>query len=74
MEAYQNLIGVVLEKLGQTYKELKFNYEGLHGVLCNHSEEEISETPELLTIKELRDSYAEFIRTMENRFPGIKSL
>lgn len=73
MEQYQTLIGVVLEKLDQTYKDLKFNYHGLDSILSNHSEEEISNTPELMTITELRDSYGEFIQCMERRFPGIKS-
>ncbi|MBP1989905.1 hypothetical protein [Paenibacillus eucommiae] len=73
MEQYQTLIGVVLEKLTQTYKEMKFNYDGLEGVLRTHTSEEISNTPELITITELRDSYGELISTLEKRFPGIKS-
>jgi hypothetical protein len=73
MEQYQSLIGVVLEKLDQTYKELRFNYDGLASVLDRHTPEEIASTPELLTITELWNAYGEFIRSMEQRFPGIKS-
>ncbi|MBP1156944.1 MULTISPECIES: hypothetical protein [unclassified Paenibacillus] len=73
MEQYQTLIGVVLEKLNQTYKDLKFNYKGLDSILSNHSAEEISNIPELITITDLRDSYGEFIQCMEKQFPGIKS-
>ncbi len=29
MEQYQPLIGVILEKLDQTYKDLQFNYNAL---------------------------------------------
>lgn len=72
MEQYQTLIGVVLEKLDQTYKELQFNYSGLNGVLSQHTEEEIRSTPELTTIKDLRDSYAEMVQCVEKLFPGIK--
>nr|WP_275984011.1 hypothetical protein [Paenibacillus hamazuiensis] len=72
MEQYQTLIGVVLEKLDQTYKELKFNYNGLDGVLSGHTDEERSSVPELITIKDLRDAYGELIGCMEKRFPGLK--
>ncbi|OXM84920.1 hypothetical protein [Paenibacillus rigui] len=72
MEHYQTLIGVVVEKLDQTYKDLKFNYQGLNGVLQQHSEEEIKQTPELTTIQDLRDAYDEMIRCAEKLFPGIK--
>ncbi|TVY07645.1 hypothetical protein [Paenibacillus cremeus] len=72
MEHYATLIGVVLEKLEQTYKDLKFNYEGLDSILKQHSLEEQANTPELLTIAHLRDAYGEFIQSVESRFPGIK--
>ncbi|CAG7626494.1 hypothetical protein ACFQI7_14380 [Paenibacillus allorhizosphaerae] len=72
MEKYQTLIGVVLEKLDQTYKDLTFNYHGLDGVLQTHTEEERQNTPELLTINELRQVYDELIRCLEHRLPGIK--
>ena len=72
MEQYQTLIGVVLEKLDQTYKDLKFNYEGLDGILQSHTEEERQDTPELLTITELRRTYEDLIRALEHRLPGIK--
>ncbi|TBL80797.1 hypothetical protein [Paenibacillus thalictri] len=74
MEQYQPLIGVVLEKLAQTYKELKFNYEGLDGVLKAHTSEEIERTPELITIKDVRDAYGSLIDCMEKQFPGIKDV
>ncbi|ALS23635.1 MULTISPECIES: hypothetical protein [Paenibacillus] len=73
MEQYQTLIGVVLEKLDQTYKDLKFNYQGLDSILGDQSPEEIANTPELITITDLRDAYGEFIQCIERRFPGIKS-
>ncbi|MBE1443383.1 hypothetical protein [Paenibacillus sp. OAS669] len=72
MEQYSTLIGVILEKLDQTYKDLKFNYNGMDGVLNQHSEEERSNTPELLTLAELRDVYGELIQRLEERMPGIK--
>lgn len=72
MEQYATLIGVILEKLDQTYKDLKFNYNGMDSVLGQHSAEERSNTPELLTITELRDVYGELIRRLEERLPGIK--
>ncbi|MVP01146.1 hypothetical protein [Paenibacillus lutrae] len=72
MEHYQTMIGVILEKLGQTHKELSFNVQGLNSLLNNHTSEEIENTPELLTIRELRDSYAEILGTVERRFPGLK--
>ncbi|MGF7032605.1 hypothetical protein J2T17_003528 [Paenibacillus mucilaginosus] len=74
MEAYQNLIGIVLEKMQLTHKELRFNLEGLNGVLQQHTEEEKQNTPELITITELRDTYAEALRALEARFPGLKEL
>ncbi|WP_426446591.1 hypothetical protein ACP26L_22625 [Paenibacillus sp. S-38] len=74
MEAYQNLIGVVLEKMQMTHKELRFNLDGLNGVLQQHSEEEKRDTPELLTIAELRDTYAELLSALEGRFPGLREL
>lgn len=73
MEQYASLIGVVLEKLDQTYKDLKFNFEGLGSVLERHSEEERKNVPELITMAELRDTYADMIRALEERLPGIKS-
>ncbi|MDQ1910120.1 hypothetical protein RAC89_06360 [Paenibacillus sp. GD4] len=73
MEQYASLIGVVLEKLDQTYKDLKFNFEGLGSVLEQHSEEERKNVPELITMAELRDTYADMIRALEERLPGIKS-
>ncbi|NHN30837.1 hypothetical protein [Paenibacillus agricola] len=72
MEPYQTLIGVVLEKVGQTYKELKFNYDGLEGVLKGHSQAEIEQTPELLTITMLKDMYGALILELEQQLPGIK--
>ncbi|MCZ8521233.1 MULTISPECIES: hypothetical protein [Paenibacillus] len=74
MEPYQNLIGVVLEKMQLTYKELLFNLEGLNGVLEQHSDEEKRNIPELLTITQLRDTYAELVRTMEERYPGLRDV
>lgn len=73
MEQYQTLIGVVIEKLDQTYKDLAFNYNGLSGVLQQHTQEEIQKIPELTTIRDLRDSYADMMQCMEKLFPGIKS-
>jgi hypothetical protein len=73
MEQYNTLIGVVIEKLDQTYKDLKFNYNGLDSVLQSHSPEEAANTPELLTVKELRDVYGELIDRLEKRLPGLKS-
>ncbi|MNI98833.1 hypothetical protein D3C73_1577600 [compost metagenome] len=73
MEQYASLIGVVLEKLDQTYKDLKFNFDGLGSVLDQHSEEERRMVPELITMAELRDTYADMIRALEERLPGIKS-
>ncbi|MEK8131200.1 hypothetical protein WMW72_25160 [Paenibacillus filicis] len=72
MDTYSNLIGVVLEKLIQTHKELQFNYEGLSGVLSQHTEEERRSIPELITIAELRDGYGELLHSLERRFPGVK--
>ncbi|GKS09693.1 hypothetical protein YDYSY3_06930 [Paenibacillus chitinolyticus] len=72
MEHYQTLIGVVLEKLSQSHQELKFNLDGLNSVLANHTAEEIAAAPELLTIRELRDVYADIIAAAEKRFPGLK--
>ncbi|WP_231506194.1 hypothetical protein [Paenibacillus sp. UNC451MF] len=72
LEQYATLIGVILEKLDQTYKDLQFNYNGMDSVLKQHTEEERSNTPELLTIAELRDVYGELIRRLEERLPGIK--
>ncbi|MED4603507.1 hypothetical protein P9314_23040 [Paenibacillus validus] len=72
MEQYQPLIGVILEKLDQTYKDLQFNYNGLDGIIKGHSEHEVRNTPELITITELRDSYLELLQVMEKRFPGLK--
>ncbi|WP_068774825.1 hypothetical protein [Paenibacillus sp. FJAT-26967] len=72
MEHYQTMIGVILEKLDQTHKELSFNVQGLSSLLNNHTSEEIENTPELLTLRELRDSYAEILDTVEKRFPGLK--
>ncbi|TDF97708.1 hypothetical protein [Paenibacillus piri] len=72
MEKYSTLIGVVLEKLGQTYKELTFNYNGLDAILKEHSAEEAANTPELITIRDLRDTYGELIAQLEQRWPGIK--
>lgn len=74
MERYASLIGVVVEKLGETYKDLKFNLNGLEGILGEHGEEERTSIPELITIRELRDAYAEMIRCLEDRFPGIKDM
>ncbi|GIP37017.1 hypothetical protein J31TS4_02970 [Paenibacillus sp. J31TS4] len=73
MEQYQTLIGVVLEKLEQTYKEMRFNYDGLSSILQQHTEEEKQTVPELITIAELRNGYAEFLRAMEARYPGLRS-
>jgi hypothetical protein len=73
MEQYQNLIGVVLEKMDQTYKDLTFNFDGLSAILNSHSVEENSNTPELITISDLRACYEDLIKTLENRFPGIKT-
>jgi hypothetical protein len=72
MDQYNTLIGVVLEKLDQTYKDLVFNYNGLDSILKGHSAEEAANTPELLTIKHLRDTYGEMIERLEQRMPGIK--
>jgi hypothetical protein len=72
MEQYQTLIGVVIEKIDQTYKELKFNFNGLEGVLNKHTEEEIANTPELLTITMLRDMYNGLIQEVEKHLPGVK--
>jgi len=72
MERYSTLIGVVLEKLDQTYKELTFNYNGLDSILKEHSAEDAANTPELITIKDLRDVYGELIERLEHRMPGIK--
>lgn len=72
MEQYQSLIGVILEKLDQTYKDLQFNYNGLDGIIKGHSEQEVQNTPELITMMELRDSYFELIQVLEKRFPGLK--
>ncbi|PZE19490.1 hypothetical protein [Paenibacillus xerothermodurans] len=72
MEQYSVLIGVIIEKLDQTYKDLKFNYDGLNSVLQSHTTEETENTPELLTMKELRDVYGELIHRLETRLPGIK--
>lgn len=73
MEQYQTLIGVVIEKLQQSYNELVFNYQGLSGILDSHSEDERRNIPELLTIAELRDTYGEAIERLERRMPGLKS-
>ncbi|NOU96106.1 hypothetical protein GC093_23190 [Paenibacillus sp. LMG 31456] len=72
MEQYSTLIGVVLEKLDQSYKDLKFNYNGLDTILKGHTAEEAANTPELITIKDLRDTYGELIERLESRLPGIK--
>jgi hypothetical protein len=72
MEHYSTLIGVVLEKMDQTYKDLKFNYIGLEGVLKSHSQEEIMNTPELITITMLKDMYGALVREIETQLPGIK--
>ncbi|MFE5320052.1 hypothetical protein ACFQ88_15200 [Paenibacillus sp. NPDC056579] len=72
MEQYSTLIGVILEKLDQTYKDLLFNYNGMDGVLQQHSAEERASVPELMTIAELKDVYGELIRRLEERMPGIK--
>ncbi|MDF2960058.1 MAG: hypothetical protein K0S39_1793 [Paenibacillus sp.] len=72
MEHYSTLIGVVLEKIDQTYKDLNFNYKGLDDILKSHTAEELAHTPELITIKELRDIYGELIERLESRLPGIK--
>ncbi|WJH36974.1 hypothetical protein N6H14_15590 [Paenibacillus sp. CC-CFT747] len=74
MENYQMLIGVVMEKLGQTYKELKFHYDSLGSVLAEHSPEERKQIPELTTMEDLRGTYGELIRTLEDRYPGIRGL
>jgi hypothetical protein len=72
MEQYNTLIGVVLEKIDQTYKDLKFNHHGLDSVLKNHSPEEAADTPELITIAMLRDMYGSLIRDLEKHLPGIR--
>jgi hypothetical protein len=72
LEHYQTLIGVVLEKVEQTYKDLKFNFDGLEGVLKGHSQEEIDHTPELLTITMLKDMYGALIQELEQQLPGLK--
>jgi hypothetical protein len=72
MEQYQALIGVVLEKIDQTYKDLKFNYNGLDSVIKNHSQEEAANTPELITLAMLRDMYGSLIQEIEVHLPGIK--
>jgi len=72
MEQYSTMIGVILEKLGQTYKDLKFNYNGIGGVLKQHSPEERASVPELITLAELRDVYGELMHRLEERLPGIK--
>lgn len=72
MEQYVALIGVILEKLEQAYKDLKFNYDGMDAVLRQHSPEEKANTPELITIGELRDIYGELITRLEARMPGLK--
>ncbi|WP_281891181.1 hypothetical protein [Paenibacillus sp. YYML68] len=72
MEQYQTLIGVVIEKLGATHKELQHNCNGLGSILSQHSEEERLNTPELLTIQELHDGYKELLETLERRYPGLK--
>lgn len=72
MEQYQALIGVVLEKMTETYKDLKYNYESLDELLLAHSPEELSTTPELITIQHLRDGYRDMMTSLESRFPGIK--
>ncbi|SDD77568.1 hypothetical protein SAMN02799630_04006 [Paenibacillus sp. UNCCL117] len=71
-DTYANLIGVVIEKLIQTHKELQFNYEGLSSILGSHSEEERASVPELITMAELRDGYLELLQSLEKRFPGVK--
>lgn len=73
MEQYQTLIGVVLEKVELTYTDLKFNYNGLESVLNGHSQEEINNTPELLTITMLKDMYGALIQELEKQLPGIKN-
>ncbi|WP_159887257.1 hypothetical protein [Paenibacillus puerhi] len=71
-ESYSSLIGVVVEKLMKTHKELQFNYEGLNALLSGHTEEERGSVPELITIAELRDGYLELLQSLERRFPGVK--
>jgi hypothetical protein len=73
MEQYNTLIGVVLEKLQQSYNELVFNYQGLGGILDSHTEEERRNTPELITISELYSMYGEMIEHLEKRMPGLKN-
>lgn len=72
-EAYQGMIGVVLEKLMQTHKELQFHCDGLRGVLAAHTPEEAANTPELLTAAELLSVYEELLTSLERRMPGLKS-
>jgi hypothetical protein len=72
MDNYSQLIGVVLEKLIQTHKDLQFNYEGLSGLLNQHTEEERRTIPDLITMAELRDGYQELLQSLERRFPGVK--
>ncbi|MFD2613368.1 hypothetical protein [Paenibacillus gansuensis] len=73
MEQYQMLIGVVIEKLNETYQDVVKNREGLQGILSMHTEEERANAPELLTISELHRAYDEFADLLESRFPGLKS-
>ncbi|MCZ8512683.1 hypothetical protein O9H85_09705 [Paenibacillus filicis] len=72
MERYNALIGVMIEKLGQTYKDLKYQVEGMESILNGHTEEERLRTPELLTLNEFLLTYRELMADVERRFPGIK--
>jgi hypothetical protein len=72
MNSYQTFIGVVIEKLDQTYKDLNMTRNGLASALQGQTEATIRSTPELITISDLLAAYDELIAGMEKRFPGLK--
>ncbi|CAG7658851.1 hypothetical protein PAECIP111802_07190 [Paenibacillus allorhizosphaerae] len=48
MNKYESLIGVVIEKLDQTYRDLSMVRNGLASALEGQSDESIRDTPELI--------------------------